>query len=51
MDSVFIGACHLNDCNYETHGNFVAMNMVLLFKKIMQHTGLNSDRLRISPSR
>ena len=47
MDGVFIGACHLNDCNYETHGNFVAMNMVLLVKKIMEHTGLNPDRLRM----
>ena len=45
MDGVFIGACHLNECNYVTHGNFVAMNMVLLFKKIMENIGLNPDRL------
>ena len=45
MDGVFIGACHLNDCNYETHGNFTAMNMVLLVKKIMERIGLNPDRL------
>jgi ferredoxin len=48
MDGVFIGACHLNDCNYITHGNFLAMNMVLLFKKIMAHLGLNPDRLRMA---
>ena len=47
MDGVFIGACHLNECNYVTHGNFIAMNMVLLFKKIMAHIGLNPDRLRM----
>ena len=47
MDGVFIGACHLNECNYVTHGNFVAMNMVLLFKKIMEHIGLDPDRLRM----
>jgi F420-non-reducing hydrogenase iron-sulfur subunit len=47
MDGVFIGACHLNECNYVTHGNFAAMNMVLLFKKIMEHIGLNPDRLRM----
>ncbi|MBI9086219.1 MAG: hydrogenase iron-sulfur subunit [Desulfobacterales bacterium] len=47
MDGVFIGACHLNECNYVTHGNFNAMNMVLLFKKIMEHIGLNPDRLRM----
>lgn len=47
MDGVFIGACHLNECNYITHGNFVAMNMVLLVKKIMEHIGLNPVRLRM----
>jgi len=47
MDGVFIGACHLNECNYITHGNFFAMNMVLLFKKIMEHIGLDPDRLRM----
>ena len=47
MDGVFIGACHLNECNYVTHGNFIAMNMVLLFKKIMEHIGLNPNRLRM----
>jgi len=45
MDGVYIGACHLNECNYITHGNFFAMNMVLLFKKIMEHIGLDPDRL------
>jgi ferredoxin len=47
VDGVFIGACHLNECNYITHGNFIAMNMVLLFKKIMEYIGLNPDRLRM----
>ena len=47
MDGVFIGACHLNDCNYITHGNFAAMNMVLLLKRIMEHIGLDPDRLRM----
>ncbi|BBO81458.1 hypothetical protein DSCO28_20240 [Desulfosarcina ovata subsp. sediminis] len=47
MDGVFIGACHLDECNYVTHGNFIAKNMVLLFKKIMEHIGLNPDRLRM----
>ena len=46
-DGVFIGGCHLNECNYITHGNFHALNMVLLCKKIMEHIGLNPERLRI----
>ena len=47
MDGVFIGGCKLNECNYGTHGNYHALNMVLLCKKIMEHIGLNPDRLRI----
>jgi F420-non-reducing hydrogenase iron-sulfur subunit len=47
MDGVFIGACHLNECNYITHGNYDAANMVLLFKRLLEHEGLNPDRLRI----
>lgn len=47
MDGVFIGGCILNECNYITHGNYHALNMVLLCKKIMEHIGLNPARLRI----
>jgi len=47
MDGVFIGGCRLNECNYLTHGNYDALNMVLLSKRIMAHIGLNPDRLRI----
>ena len=47
IDGVFIGACHLNECNYITHGNYHTLNMVLLFKRIMEHIGLNPERLRI----
>jgi coenzyme F420-reducing hydrogenase delta subunit/NAD-dependent dihydropyrimidine dehydrogenase PreA subunit len=47
MDGVFIGGCRLNECNYITHGNYDALNMVLLFRKIMAHIGLNPERLSI----
>ena len=47
MDGVFIGGCRLNECNYITHGNYDALNMVLLCRKIMEHIGLNPERLRI----
>ncbi len=47
MDGVFIGGCRLNECNYITHGNYDALNMVLLCKKIMEHIGLNPERLSI----
>jgi F420-non-reducing hydrogenase iron-sulfur subunit len=47
MDGVFIGGCRLNECNYITHGNYHALNMVHLLRKIMEHIGLNPERLRI----
>jgi F420-non-reducing hydrogenase iron-sulfur subunit len=47
IDGVFIGACHLQECNYTTHGNYEALNMVLLLKKIMERIGLDPQRLRI----
>jgi len=47
MDGVFIGGCRLNECNYITHGNYDALNMVLLGRKIMESIGLDPRRLRI----
>ena len=47
MDGVFIGGCRLNECNYITHGNYDALHMVLLCRKVMEHIGLNPERLRI----
>ena len=47
MDGVFIGGCRLNECSYITQGNYDALNMVLLCKKIMEHMGLNPERLMI----
>jgi len=45
MDGVFIGACHLNECNYITHGNYHTMNMVLLCKRLLEYIGINPERL------
>ncbi len=47
MDGVYIGGCRLDECKYITQGNYHALNMVLLSKKIMEHIGLNPERLRI----
>ncbi|VBB47522.1 Coenzyme F420-reducing hydrogenase, delta subunit [uncultured Desulfatiglans sp.] len=47
QDGVFIGGCHLGECNYITHGNYHTLSMVLLCKRIMEHIGLNPERLRI----
>ena len=47
-DAVFIGGCRLGECNYVTDGNYHALNMVILCKKIMEHIGLNPERLKIA---
>ena len=47
MDGVIIGGCRLNECNYITHGNYHALTMALLCKRILEHIGLNPERLRI----
>ena len=47
MDGVFIGGCRLNECNYITHGNYDALSMTHLCRKLLEHIGLNPERLRI----
>lgn len=47
QDGVYIGGCRLGECNYVTQGNYDALGIVLLCKKIMAHIGLNPERLRI----
>lgn len=47
QDGVFIGGCRLDECNYSTHGNYDALANTYLCKRIMEHIGLNPDRLRI----
>ncbi|KIX14270.1 iron-sulfur protein [Dethiosulfatarculus sandiegensis] len=47
MDGVFIGGCRLGECNYITHGNYHALNTAMLAKRLLEHIGLDPDRLRI----
>jgi len=47
QDGVFIGGCRLDECNYITHGNYDTFATVRLCKKIMEHIGLNPERLRL----
>jgi NADH-quinone oxidoreductase subunit E len=47
QDAVFIGGCHLNDCHYVTHGNYDALAMVYICKKLLVHIGIDPERLRI----
>jgi len=47
QDGVFIGGCRLGECNYTTHGNYDALSNTHLCRKIMEHIGLNPERLRL----
>jgi F420-non-reducing hydrogenase iron-sulfur subunit len=47
QDAVFIGGCHLNDCHYVTHGNYDALGMVYVCKELLEHIGLNPERLKL----
>ncbi len=48
MDGVFIGGCRLNECNYLTQGNYHALGMVLLCEKLLEHIGINPERLKLA---
>ena len=46
-DGVIIGGCWLGECHYVTEGNYYALNMMHLCKKLLEYVGINSERLRI----
>lgn len=46
-DGVFVGGCHLNDCHYNTEGNYDALSVMHLCKKLLARIGVNPDRLRL----
>jgi len=46
-DAVFIGGCHINDCHYNTEGNYDALSMTHLCKKLLERAGIDPKRLRL----
>jgi F420-non-reducing hydrogenase iron-sulfur subunit len=46
-DGVFVGGCWLGECHYITEGNYDALSMMHICKKLLEHIGLNPDRLRL----
>jgi F420-non-reducing hydrogenase iron-sulfur subunit len=46
-DGVIIGGCWLGECHYVTEGNYHALNMLHLARRLLEHTGINPARLRI----
>ena len=46
-DGVIIGGCWLGECHYVTEGNYDAFNLMHLCKKLLEHKGVNPERLRL----
>ena len=47
VDGVCIIGCWPGECNYATNGNLHALNMVHLCKRLLEHVGINPERLMI----
>jgi NADH-quinone oxidoreductase subunit E len=47
IDGVFIGGCWLGECHYATEGNYNALSVMHLCRKLLGHIGLNPERLRL----
>ena len=46
-DGVFIGGCWLGECHYITEGNYDALSMMHLCRKLLELIGVNPERLRL----
>jgi F420-non-reducing hydrogenase iron-sulfur subunit len=46
-DGVFIGGCWPGECHYITEGNYLAISMVHLCRKLLDLIGVNPERLRL----
>ncbi len=47
IDGVIIAGCLLGECHYITEGNYLALSNVHLFRKLLEHIGVNPERLRL----
>jgi len=46
-DGVFIGGCWLGECHYVTQGNFDALSLMHICRRLLDRIGLHSGRLRL----
>ena len=46
-DGVIVTGCHPGDCHYQ-EGNYITRRRFALLKNVIQGTGLDSDRVRLS---
>jgi F420-non-reducing hydrogenase iron-sulfur subunit len=47
MDGVFVGGCWLGECHYVTEGNYEALGVMHICKKLLKLIGVNPERLRL----
>jgi coenzyme F420-reducing hydrogenase delta subunit len=46
-DGVIVGGCWPGECHYVTEGNYDALGNMHLGKKLLEHLGVNPDRVRL----
>jgi F420-non-reducing hydrogenase iron-sulfur subunit len=46
-DGVFVGGCWPGECHYTTEGNYHALGMMHLTRKLLKYIGVNPERLRV----
>ena len=46
-DGVFMGGCWLGECHYITEGNYDALSMMHLGKKLLERIGISPERIRL----
>jgi F420-non-reducing hydrogenase iron-sulfur subunit len=47
MDGVFVGGCWLGECHYVTEGNYDALSVMHICKKLLELIGVDPERLRL----
>lgn len=47
MDGVFVGGCWLGECHYVTEGNYDALSVMHICRKLLKEMGLNPERIRL----
>jgi len=46
-DGVFVGGCWLGECHYAPEGNYHALSMMHICRKLLEQIGVNPERLRL----
>lgn len=47
VDGVFVGGCWLGECHYLTQGNYDALSLMHICKRLLDYVGINPQRLRL----